>query len=306
MWIVYVLAGIAVLGAFASYMCFRICFYSPDNEKYRDRPFPSSMDAYLPKLDQWYKETKALPCEEVWITSFDGLKLHGRFFECPTANGTIELMVHGYRGNGDRDLCGGVMRAFKLNHSVLMVDQRGCGISEGHVITFGIREKRDCLKWAEFLDAKFNGERKIILTGISMGAATVLSTTALNLPESVVGVIADCGYSSPKKIIKHVLTKTRFPNITTFLLIRIGAILFGGFDICKYSQEEDLKNCRIPVFFVHGEDDKFVPCDMSRENYNSVPVKKKLVTVPNAKHGMSYLILEDEYITHLKKFFYSE
>ena len=192
------------------------------------------------------------------------------------------------------------------SHSVLMVDQRGCGISEGHVITFGIREKRDCLKWIEFINAKFNGERKIILTGISMGAATVLSTTALNIPESVVGVIADCGYSSPKKIIKHVLTKTRFPNITTFLLIRIGSILFGGFDICRHSQEEELKSCRIPVFFVHGEDDKFVPCDMSLENYNSVPVKKKIITVPGAKHGMSYLLAEDRYVEALKEFFYGE
>ena len=309
MWILYVLIILAVIVFFtATYLCYRICFYSPNKEKYRDRPFSQSMDPFLEKLNEWFNRTRALPCEDVWITSFDNLRLHAKYFECPTFNGTVEIMVHGYRGNGERDLCGGVMRAFKLNHNVLMVDQRGCGISEGKVISFGIKEQNDCLKWAQYVNARFNGNVKIILTGISMGAATVLLTSALNLPKSVAGIIADCGYSSTEKIIRHVLTKTPFPRRLTFFLVRLGGILFGRVDICseKASPEKALEKCNIPVFLIHGEEDKFVPCYMSEENYKAIKSKKLLITVPQAKHGMAYLFAQDKYVSSLKEFFYNE
>lgn len=122
-----------------------------------------------------------IPHEEFSITSFDGLTLREKYYEyAPGA--PIELMLHGYRGESERDLCGGVQRCFALGRSALIVDQRACGNNEGHVITFGIKEHRDCLAWIDFMVKHFSPNTKIILTGISMGTSTVLMAAAKPLP----------------------------------------------------------------------------------------------------------------------------
>ena len=187
-------------------ICFLMAFYAPRKKGDKGFSLPPG-EIYLPYHDvmkQWNSEVMAMPHESVWIESIDGLRLHGKYYEyAPGA--PMELMLHGYRGSAERDLCGGVQRAFALGRNVLIVDQRACGKSEGRVITFGIKESRDCLAWVDYIIERFGKEQKIILTGISMGAATVLCAAGQPLPEQVVGVLADCGYTSAKAIIGKVI-----------------------------------------------------------------------------------------------------
>ena len=215
-------------------------------------------------------------------------------------------MFHGYRGNAESDLSGGVQRCFKLGRSSFIVDQRCSRKSGGNVITFGINEHRDCLCWIDFMIEHFGPDVKIILTGISMGASTVLMAAGKPLPKNVIGVLADCGYSSPKDIIKKVIRQMGLPASVGYFFVKLGARIYGHFDLEETSPESALKNCTVPVIFFHGEDDAFVPCDMSRINYEACSSKKKIVTVPGAGHGLSYPVAPEKYLASLREFFGEE
>ena len=232
----------------------------------------------------------------------DDFSLCGKYYEyAPGA--PIELMFHGYRGNSETDLCGGVKRCFSLGFNALVVDQRTAGRSQGNVITFGINESRDCHSWIEFMNERFGADVKIILTGISMGASTVLMAAGKPLPKTVVGVIADCGYNSPKEIIKKVISKMKLPVALAYRFVKLGAKLYGRFDLESDSPVEAMSRCQAPVIFFHGESDDFVPCEMSRENYDACVTTKRLVTVPDAGHGLAYMVDPDGYLNALKEFY---
>ena len=291
--------GIAlVISLITTVICFFMAFFVSDKEKQPKEeyaiPQGKVYEPHRERMIQFIKETRALPCEEVCITSFDGLKLYGKFYEyAPGA--PIELMMPGYRGLAERDLCGGVQR------SVLLVDQRACGKCDGHVITFGIKERYDCQSWANYLYDRFGKDIPVILTGVSMGAATVMMATELELPENMVGVIADCGYSSPKEIICKVIRQMKLPSKPLYPFVKLAARLFGGFDLEAASPMEAMKKCKYPVFFAHGEDDDFVPCEMTVACHEVCPAPKRLLTVPGAGHGLAYLIGKEKYLEVLKE-----
>jgi fermentation-respiration switch protein FrsA (DUF1100 family) len=298
------LAAAAVL--IGSYICFRMAFYVPEKNKKPkgefDIPQGRIYEPYRDQIVDWIKQTRALPCEPMTITSFDGLQLQGTYYEyAPGA--VIEIMFHGYRGSSERDMSGGVQRCFKLGHSALIVDQRSSGRSQGNVITFGVNESRDCLAWMNHAIERFGPDCRLMLTGISMGAATVMIAAGEELPENVIGVLADCGYSSARDIIKTVIRQMKLPANLLYPFVKLGARLYGHFDLEKYSPEEALKPCKVPVLLFHGEDDDFVPCSMSHENFAACASRKKLVTVPGAGHGLCIIFDPEGYRSAMKDFF---
>ena len=306
MFLLWSTLGLVALILAISYLCFRMAFYVPNRDpEHLDLDTIPEGEIYEPFrecMEKWAEETKAMPHEEFCITTFDGLKLYGKFYEyAPGA--PIELMFHGYRGNAQRDLSGGVQRCFALKRSALIVDQRCSERSEGNVITFGIHEHRDCLCWVDFMVEHFGPDVKIILTGISMGASTVLMAAGHDLPANVIGVLADCGYNSAKDIIQKVIKQLHMPVTLGYFFVKLGARIFGRFDLEEISPEEALKNCKVPVIFFHGETDDFVPCDMSRINYAACPSRKILVTIPDAGHGLSYPVAPEKYLDALREFF---
>lgn len=294
-----ILAGIAVLFFLVVLLCFLGTFFTPHiNFKSGQKPTMPPGKIYKPFRRDMLKlmeETRNIPHKSFYIHGENGCKLHGKYYECKPG-APIEILVHGYRGTSERDLCGGVQRCFALGRNALLIDQRGSGKSHGHLITFGIRERYDCLAWVDFVIDRFGPDTKIILGGISMGAATVLMTADMELPENVIGILADCGYTSPKEIIQKVIRQFHLPVNPVYKFIKLGAKFFGGFDIEETSPMEALKNCRVPVIFIHGEDDNFVPCEMSRKNFNACVSEKFLLTVPDAGHGLSFLVDYDAYM----------
>lgn len=300
-----ILTAVAAAVVLIAYLCFRMAFYSaprkPWPEGYVDVPTGEPYDMYHDKMVKWVLDMRALPHEDVSITSFDGLTLTGRFFEyAPGA--PMEIMFHGYRGNAERDLSGGVERAFKLGRSVLLIDQRASRTSGGTVISFGINEVKDCLRWVDFAVNRWPG-CKIILTGISMGAATVMMASNKDLPENVIGILADCGYSSPKEIIQLAMKPMGIPKALGWPFVKLGAKLFGRFDPEADSPVEALKGAKVPVIFFHGETDGLVPCYMSKTCYDACTSRKHLVTVPGADHGLSYAVDPERYLKELGDFF---
>ena len=308
--IFFILLGITILIAalilLTSYICFRIVFYVPRKNEFlsEELPVPAGKiyEPYHDLMRHWIKEARGFKSEDFYIKSHDGLTLHAKYFEYEPG-AVMEIMFHGYRGSAERDLSGGIQRCFALGRSVLLIDQRtSCG-SEGNVISFGINEHRDCLAWVDFAVKHFGPEIKIILTGISMGASTVLMAAGKPLPENVVGVLADCGFSSAKEIIKKCARDLKLPADLIYPFIKLGAKLYGHFDLEEYTPLQAMETCKLPVIFFHGESDVFVPCDMSRECYEACKAPKRLVTVPKAGHGLVYVIDNDLYFNSVVEFF---
>ncbi len=300
------LAGLAVLWLALTYICFRMAFYVTKKQRTPKEEFeipPGKIyEPHRNRMVAWMKEVRALPCEAFSIVSHDGLRLYGRFYEyAPGA--PMELMFHGYRGNSERDLCGGVQRCFALGRSAFLVDQRTSGKSEGNVISFGINEHQDCLRWVDFLISHFGSDVKIHLTGISMGASTVLMAAGKPLPPQVIGVVADCGFTSPKAIIQKVIRQLHLPAKLLYPLVKWGAKLWGKFDLEGYSAVEAVKTIKVPVIFAHGLTDDFVPWEMSKENFEACGSEKKhLCTIDDCGHGLAYLIDPEGYKNALQTF----
>jgi pimeloyl-ACP methyl ester carboxylesterase len=297
---------IAAIFLLACYICYRIAFYAPPRkeqpEGFIDLPPGEVYEHFHEQMRAWVREIRHMPREHFEITSFNGLRLHGIFYEyAPGA--PLEIMFHGYRGNAERDLPGGVQRCAAVKRSALVVDQRCAGKSDGNTITFGIKEHRDCLAWVDFAVKHFGPDVKIILTGISMGAATVLMAAGEDLPDNVIGILADCGYSTPKAIMHKVMGDMKLPAKLCWPFVRWGARIFGGFDPEENSPLAAMARCKKPVIFFHGEDDGFVPCHMSREVHDACPTRKHIFTVPGADHGLSYAVAPEDYLRELSGFF---
>jgi len=298
-----VIAAIIVLLFLTSFVCFYLVFFSrkeAESDGY-DLPTGEGYKPYLDSMRGWIDDLRATPCEEISTKSADGLTLYGAYYELnPTS--PIEIMFHGYRGTRDRDFCVGVERAQRVGHSAILIDQRAHGKSDGRIISFGIKERLDVLAWVEYVNLHYPN-RPIILTGISMGAATVMMASELELPNNVICTLADCGYTSPRDIICKVMRDMRLPARIIYPLVRLGAIAFGGFDPDSASPKRAVANSRVPIIFAHGECDGFVPYQMSIENYNACATEKKLVLVPGAEHGIAYIVDKDSYVESLRSFF---
>ena len=289
----------------ASFVCFVMAFYAPEKDKTPKEEYPIPRGKiYIPhrdKMVEWMKEVRTLEHEDVSITSFDGLKLCGKYYEYKKG-APCELLMHGYRGSAERDMCGAVQRCFSIGRNALIIDQRGAGKSEGNVITFGAKESRDCISWVEFMIDKFGPDVKIIISGISMGAATVVLAAGRGLPKNVVGVLADCGYSSAREMIEKTIREMHLPPKLLYPFVALGARIFAGFDLRDAEPIAAVKNAKVPIIFLHGDADEFVPCYMSERMYEACPTPKKFVKVEGAGHGLAYIIDGEGYLKALEQF----
>lgn len=300
--------ALVVIVMITSLVCYLMVFYSksrkPRAEDDYDLPPGKEYEPFYPQMIEWTKRSRATPHKKVEITTFDGLTLRGRYYEF-SPDAPIEIMMHGYQGNLERDLSGGIFRALNIGHSVLTYDHRGSGLSDGNTLTFGINESRDCRRWIDFVLKEINPDAKIILSGVSMGAATAMITSGYDdLPENIVGIVADCGYTSAKDIIKKVIREMKLPPNILYPFVKLGARLYGGFNLDEFSPIEQVTKSKIPTIFVHGDQDCFVPIDMSERNFKaSNATKKELYIVEGAAHGLAYVVAGDKYLNKLSEFF---
>ena len=298
-------AALLLLILTAAYVCCRLAFAAPKNrpDSTFDLPDSEQVVPFAPQIRQMIREAAAIPFEEVAIPSFDQTPLFGRVYPAAQADAPWLILFHGYRSAALRDFCEGLPFGLAQGCHVLLVDQRAHGKSGGKFLTMGVLERHDCRAWIRYIINRSGPQTKIILYGLSMGAATVLMA-ADSLPAPVVGIVADCGYSSPEKILKKVIRDLRLPLFPTYPLLRLGARLFGGFDPRSASAEKALASYTRPLLLLHGEDDRFVPCAMSRALFAACPSEEKtLLTFPRAGHGLSYFADPKAYRDAVAAFF---
>jgi len=260
------------------------------------------MSETVAKLIDASKALESTEHEQVEIASQDGTMLVGHWF-CPENAKRIIVAMHGWRSTWSQDF--GVIAPFWFENdcAVLFAEQRGQGQSGGEYMGFGLLERYDCLDWINWVNERIGEKLPIYLCGVSMGATTILMTAGFDLPQNVKGVVADCGFTSPSAIWKHVVENN--------LHMPYGLYQKAAEDLCKqkiqmgsnaYSTNEALQHCRIPVLFIHGTDDHFVPIEMTYENYKACTAQKELLIVPGAEHGMSYLVDTQAYQNAVKAF----
>ncbi|MBQ3565551.1 MAG: alpha/beta hydrolase, partial [Oscillospiraceae bacterium] len=228
--------------------------------------------------------------DHVTIKSRDNLTLHADYVKADGDSDTIVIASHGYTGCGLKD-CASISTYFLKNGTdCLIVDNRAHGKSEGQYVGFGILDRYDLLEWIKYVNKRFDGKKKIILYGVSMGGATVLMTTGLKeIPDNVKAVVADCAFTSPYDVFAHVLKKDY--HMAEFPVMNINNVMCrknAGYGFKDYSTLTAVKETNIPILFIHGEKDDFVPTWMSEKNYEVCNSPKELLIVPNAAHAASY------------------
>ncbi len=295
LWIVLgvlVLLLIALFGA--AWYFFQVSIVRAEKEKTEDefyegddsiwKPFRESME----KSQKWLQENTT---EHVHILSFDGLKLSALYVpsDLEKPRGTC-IVFHGYRSLATVDFAPEAEFLHSLGYRLLMPYQRSHGESEGRYISYGINERYDCRDWAKYITGRFPGE-DIFLMGISMGSATVMMASDLELPETVKGVVADCGFTSPWEIMAHVAKKDyNLPSFPLLNMVNLLARTKGHFGLKDADSRISLSKTKLPFLFIHGEDDDFVPVYMTNENFAACKSEKELYMVKGAGHAQAFAI----------------
>ena len=254
--------------------------------------------AYEQSFDQLTKET-------LWMTNQD-LKQDAWYVPAETATNKTVIVVHGFT-NDKEDMKPYAWMFHELGYNVLMPDNMSHGDSEGQIIGYGWNDRLNVIKWAEML-VEQNSDSEITLFGVSMGAATVMMASGEeSLPDQVVNIIEDCGYSSVWDELKY--QAKEMYNLPAFpILYEVSAIskIRAGFSYGQASSVNQLKNNTRPVLFIHGSDDTFVPTSMVYKNYQATQGEKELYIVKGAGHAKSFETDPQAYIekisTFLKKY----
>lgn len=301
MTILYITLGVLLflvaITLLIAYITYYICFHSPDKVQNDIHYIPpdEQTDARHDEMIAMIDRFDALPYETVSTTSQDGLKLAARYVHVKDG-APLAICCHGYRGTSIRDFCGAGFIPYNLGQNLLLIDQRGCRNSEGHTITFGIKERHDLFCWIEYALKRFGKDTKIALYGVSMGAATVLLASGMELPDNITHIIADSPYTSPREIIEKVCREDmHIPPKLAMPFLFLGAKLFAGININNGNILDAVKRSPVNILLIHGERDTFVPTEMSRRIAASAPDRITLYTYPGAGHALSYITDQPRY-----------
>ncbi len=240
--------------------------------------------------------------ETVDIISYDGLNLKGYYVSAESPSMNTVILSHGYSSKG---LWMGLYAKLynMLGYNVLMPDDRGHGSSEGNYIGFGWVDRKDYLKWIDFIIKKSGPDTKIVLHGVSMGGATVLMTGGEDLPSNVKAIVSDCAYTSVKDELSYQMN--RMYHLPAFPLLNATSLITkikAGFTFEEASALKQVKKSKTPTLFIHGGNDEFVPTSMVKELYEACSSEKELFIVPGAGHGAALDADPDGYIAKVKDF----
>ena len=281
----------------------------PDNQEkdFRATDLQGSWKYMLteyPHISQWVdslQQTKAL--KDTFIITDDHIRLHAFYASSPDSTSRTAVIVHGYTDNAIRMMMIGYMYNHDLRYNILLPDLRYAGWSEGSHIQMGWNDRTDVLRWMDIANNIFGGNTQMVIHGISMGAATTMMVSGEKQKEYVKCFVEDCGYTSVKEQFAKEL-KEQF-GLPSFPILNIASYLcqlkYGwNFDIA--SAENQVRKCKLPMLFIHGDADDYVPTWMVHKVYTAKPAPKELWVVPNATHAMSYRDNKTEYTNRVKDF----
>lgn len=230
--------------------------------------------------------------EKHYLISDSGYKLTGYLLRAKEDSDLYLFGAHGYRSYGKKEFCGVAQYYINKGINVFIPDHVASGESEGKYCTFGYNEVRDCMKWLSYMKDNFGKDIRIILHGVSMGCATVTMMSGRDdLPENVVGVVADCGFTTAKALFRYKLGDLGVPPEKLIRAVDFVHTRKMGFSFDDLKPVESVRNSKVPMLFIHGAEDKLVPCFMVKELYEACGSEKKdLLIVEGADHAQSFKV----------------
>lgn len=274
---------------FVSEYLFKIIIYRQKNSSsQKDIDAVASWYRHYPIAKEGRRWLENMPYINVYIKSFDGLRLYGALLE--NYSDKIVICVHGFTGSGKKDFASLAQAYYKNGYNVLLVDNRAHGQSEGKYVGFGVLDRLDLRNWVKYVINRFGSNVQIFLHGISMGAATVLMASSI-MPKNVRGIIADCGFTSVYEIFEYVLKRDyHLPKFPIIYLTNIMSKIRAGYGYKDVNTTAEIARSDIPILFIHGENDEFVPLWMTMKNYSHCKAYKELFIVRESEHAESHYI----------------
>lgn len=290
LWIILALLAVVLAALSAAAVCFVSLRRAKPDMTVAENLEQSQYAGIKDDILQGVAWLRAQPVRQLYVESYDGLRLHAQFVPRENAKGTI-LFFHGYRSSWAIDFAVSLPFYHAQGYNLFIVDQRAHGGSEGRFITFGVRERYDVLSWATYAGQMLGAEHPLFLAGLSMGAATVMMASCFAFPANVRGIVADCGYTEPYAIMKHVMRSymPHAPAGPVLAVTNVGTKLIAGYGLHEASALDAVAHAKYPILFIHGKADTFVPCQMSQQAYDACTSEKTIVLVDGAEHGRSYL-----------------
>lgn len=267
-----------------------------DSDKLPDLNMGADWAKHVPailKYRAWFLSKKP---QKHYIQSFDGLKLAGRYLRANYRTHKILIGVHGYSSCSLYDFPGIAQLYHNHGFNVLLVDDRGHGDSEGEYAGFGVLDHKDVLKWIDYIIKEIDPKAEIYLHGISMGGASVLFAGGCELPENVRAIVADCAFTNAWEEVNYIFSnKYHMPVEPLIKLTSSICKKRAGYAFDEMNTVDSVKRIKVPVLFIHGADDTFVPVDMSKKNYEACSANKELAIFDGAQHAESFLNNPEEY-----------
>lgn len=284
----------------AIFMMYRLIFFSPRKGQLSDLNLTKSKNfkGYEEVMKENILFFMAKPYDDVYIDSFDKLRLHARYYKANESN-KVALLLHGYKGTAYRDFNCISKIIFEEGYNVLLIDQRAHGLSKGHVITFGVRETKDLLGWIDYANKRFNNP-EILLVGVSMGGNTALNTA--DKIDKNIKIIADCPYSSPKEILRNTIKSVHLPVWLFYPLLNLTCHIFGHESLNETSAYNSIKNSDNKILIIHGDKDHVIPYIDSKKLADTYSNKIRYELFKNADHGVSALVDYNRYQKVVKEF----
>ena len=280
------------------YISFRLYNFALNPKSSKEGIF-NSKDNNEPRFqDTWIYDYKDK--EDVFINSFDNLKLHGYILKTENSD-KWAITVHGYTNKAE-SMSAMAYKYHSLGYNILMPDLRGHGKSEGSYVGMGWHDRLDILKWIDLI-IKENKDAKILLHGISMGAGTVMMVSGEELPENVKVIVEDCGYTSAKEQLAYNLkTMFKLPSFPILNFCSLITKIKDNYFISEASAIKQLQKAKVPILFIHGDKDKFVPFYMLDKLYNACSSKKDKLIIKDVGHAKSESLKSDLYWNKVEDF----
>lgn len=252
------------------------------------------------KKEAWLADVKP---EAVSLISEGGYHLEANIYPGNKKQHRWALLLHGYGYTGRKEEMEYIGAEYAARgYWVLSPDLRCHGESQGDFIGMGWTDRLDIMQWIQYILSR-DSHADIVLHGQSMGGAAALMTAGEELPDQVKAVVSDCAYTSAWDIFRQKLKD--WYGIGPFPVLYETNIIFqlrGGYSLSAASALEQVKKSRLPILFIHGEADDFVPASMVYELYNQAHGPKGLLTVPGAGHGLSNYVDPEAYYSTVFSF----
>ena len=251
----------------------------------------------------WIEWTRRQNFEPIEMTSFDGLKLQGYYLPAKEPTNKTVVFAHGYLGNAyDMGLFGEYYYE-NLGYNVFTPDLRGHGNSEGDYIGFGWHDRLDLIDWINLLVEKNGADTEVVMHGLSMGAATVLMSSGENLPSNVKAIIADSPYTSVYDLFAYQMERMfHLPDKPILPSTSLVTMQKAGYSLTEASALNQVKKATVPILYISGEADTFVPSSMTKELNDNTKSEHSIVTYPGANHGESIVLYRDDYLKTITEF----